>query len=76
MQLKKDWHAAREKFGTGVSALRGVCFDKSNNAWRADAKDPATRKQKHIICMNPTKPDAETLCGKAYDRQQLKWRGR
>ena len=76
MQLIKDWYAAREKFATGVSALRGVSFHKRDNAWVAYATDPTTGRTKHLLCKKANEPDAEILCGKAYDRQQLKWRGR
>ena len=76
MQLIKDWHAAREKLAIGVSALVGVYFYKRTNAWGAQANDPATGKQIYLLYKKATEPDAEILCGKAYDRQQLKWRGR
>ena len=71
LQMKKDWHAAR-----GTSALRGVFFNKGQNAWRAQAKDPATGKGKHLLSMEAAETDAKVLCGKAHDRQVLKWYGR
>ena len=74
--MRADWHAARGRAAERQSALRGVSFDKSHNAWRAKAIDPATGKRKFLLLMKVTEPDAEILCGKAYDRQQLKWRGR
>ena len=74
--MRADWHAARGRAADLQSALRGVSFDKSPNAWQAKASDPATGKQEVILRMKVTEPDAEILCGKAYDRQVLKWRGR
>jgi hypothetical protein len=76
LQKLEEWRAAAERFSHGTSALRGVSFLTSRKVWRAHARNPSTGRQDILLRVQADVAGAQQQCGRAYDRAQIKWRGR